>query len=170
VVILSKYIIEPGHGWENGKFDPGNCCGNLHECELAWRLAKGISEQLEERGVHHLLLDNRMAPGPVKPAWGFRLSIHLGANPKRPDFQGASVQESPIAEGLAQIIEHWGKITTPRWESVKVRRGASEGCRVEVFDVLALDSLLLAERLPALARSLGEYLARACVRSALRLQ
>ena len=170
MVILSQYIIEPGHGWDAGKFEAGACCGSLHECQISWKLAKGISEQLDERGVRHLLLDNRTAPGPVKPAQGFCLSLHLGANPKRTDFQGASVQEGLIAADLAGIIDHWGKIGTPRWEGVRVRRGALEGCRVEAFDVLALDSLLLAERIPALARALGEYLSRGSVRSSLRLQ
>ncbi len=169
-MVILKYCIEPGHGWHNGEFDAGSAYENLLERDLSWKFAKCMHERLEENGIRHQLLDNRVYPGCVRPPLDFCVSIHFSAREKLTGFQSASIQESPISVEFAKIIDTWGRITSPRWNGVKIRKAAGVVCRVEAFDLLELDALLLAERIPQLAYSLSDYLSRATVRSALRVQ
>ena len=169
-MVVLKYVIEPGHGWKNGEFDPGACVGTLHEWQLAWVFAKTLADELEENACPHQLIDNRNRQYQLLDPSGFVISIHLANQAKVTGYQTGSIQESPVSRDLLALMEKWGAVTSSRWNGAKVRLGASAVLRVEPFDLGEWDALLFAERLPALAREFGRFLGRESTRCALRLR
>lgn len=182
--MANHVILEFGHGHDGaGKYDLGHVVPFVGtELDLIDSYGIALQEGLENQRIRITPLQTRKKPGlsEIERCEGvgkdyFVISLHMGTSQQKIVKQRGCVftaakHMNPFAVIAAQVIERWGKSTTPHFEGVTVGaaktpllESSKNAVLLEPFCMDGSDAVLLAARLPRLgemlADELGAYIA-----------